>query len=76
MQTLIEQLNKIKGEVQELKKEEDFINYNASSTTRAIVVKKIELGGIYSVTMSYRHNTGSPYYRSVLHGILSIPCRI
>jgi len=31
MQTLIEQLNKIKGEVQELKKEEDFINYNASS---------------------------------------------
>lgn len=46
-----------------------------SDSVYYIRLNSLELGGIYQVAIVYNHNTsGSPYYRSVVYGILSIPC--
>ena len=45
-----------------------------SETIYSTVIKNLKIGGIYEVAISYNHNSqGSPDYRSVIYGILSLP---
>lgn len=49
-------------------------NNSASSTIYTTSISGLEIGEIYEVAISYNPNTsGSPNYRSVLYGILSLP---
>ena len=51
-------------------------NAKMSSTIHATAIKNLEIGGIYEISIVYNHNTdGNVSYRSVIYGILSLPCR-
>ena len=54
---------------------ETYSNLKGSDAIYYTQFRNLELGGIYEVSVVYCYNTnGSNNYRSVIYGILSIPC--
>ena len=55
-------------------KELNFSFYHPGGSLDAVVIKGLEIGGIYEVAISYRHNPGFSHYRSTIFAILTINC--
>lgn len=53
----------------------EYLNFKLSDSIYGTFLKKLEVGGIYEVSIVKNYNTnGDPSYRGVIYGILSLPC--